>query len=171
MRQELTAVCQSLFDTVSLFLSRLHCVHDTLFFLSVYVPAVKKSCKLMWHPLLYAVRIIHSCRANFRPVNNLMQKKKRHAFDASCKILNTLIWCDLQKCLLCQQSTLKCVMKNVPPGSCFWKQPDCWICEKFWICVFHLHLVSSTMWIYYCVVKVWAKWQTRHSIRTLGLLH
>lgn len=87
--------------------------------LPVYVLAVKKSCKLMWHLLFYAVRIIHSCRANSRPINNLMQrkrKKKRHAFDTSCKTLNALIWRNLQKCFSCQRSAVTCVIKNAHPA-------------------------------------------------------
>lgn len=138
------------------------------FFVSVYMLTVKKSCKLIWHPLLYAVRIIHSCCANFRPVDNVMQRKRNKNMTCTWHLMqNVLDWCDLQKCFSCQRRALTCVMKNVRPWACFWKQD---FQENFWICAFYLHLVSSTVWIQCCVVEVWAKCQTRHSIRTLEAL-
>lgn len=160
--------CQSLFDTVSLLFLRLYCVCEALFFVSVYMLAVKKSCKLIWHPRLYAVRIIHSCHANFRPVNNVMQRKRNKNMTCTWHLMqNVLNWCDLQKCFSCQRSALTCVIKNVRPWACFWKQD---FQENFWISAFYLHLVSSTVWIQCCVVEVWAKCHTRHSITTLEAL-
>lgn len=112
--------CQSLFDTVSLLFLRLYCVWKALFFVSVYMSAVKKSCKLIWHPPLDAVRIIHSFHANFRPFNNVMQRKRNENMTCTWHLMqNVLNWCDLQKCFFCQQSTLTCVMKNVRPWACF----------------------------------------------------